>query len=101
MILRCHDKIDWKMLLSHMELYWEVLLMALLNFRFVYPSERHARSALADGGAARSPEGPDDGEAAGKRVCRGRIFSPRDYPIDVDEWGFSEAVGNLEEQYGD
>ena len=23
-----------------MELYWEVLLIALLNFRFVYPSER-------------------------------------------------------------
>src|SRR6059058_5104770 len=25
---------------AHMDLYWEVLLMALLNFRFVYPSER-------------------------------------------------------------
>ena len=41
MILKCHDAIDWKQLLSHMELYWEVLLMALLNFRFVYPSERN------------------------------------------------------------
>jgi hypothetical protein len=35
----------------------------------------------------------------GKKVCRGRIFSPRDYAIDVDQWGFSDAVGNLEEQY--
>ena len=33
------------------------------------------------------------------KVCRGRIFSPRDYAIDVDRWGFSEAVGNLEEEY--
>jgi hypothetical protein len=33
------------------------------------------------------------------RVCRGRIFSPRDYKTDVNEWGFSEPVGNLEEQY--
>ena len=40
MILKCHELIDWKQLRSHMELYWEVLLMALLNFRFVYPSER-------------------------------------------------------------
>ena len=40
MILKCHEAIDWKQLLSHMELYWEVLLIALLNFRFVYPSER-------------------------------------------------------------
>ena len=37
--------------------------------------------------------------AAEKRVCRGRIFSPRDYTIDVNDWGFSEAVGNLEEDY--
>jgi hypothetical protein len=41
-----------------------------------------------------------DVKGPGKRVCRGRIFSPRDYSIDVDQWGFSEAVGNLEEQYG-
>ena len=84
-----------------MELYWEVLLMALLNFRFVYPSERHLvprwlmeelLERLHDQMMSRPP---------GKKVCRGRIFSPRDYAIDVDQWGFSEAVGNLEEQYGD
>src|SRR3982751_5125901 len=40
MILKCHDRIDWQRLLSHMELYWEVLLIALLHFRFIYPSER-------------------------------------------------------------
>jgi hypothetical protein len=40
-------------------------------------------------------------QGPGRRVCRGRIFSPRDYAIDVDQWGFSDAVGNLEEQYGD
>ena len=99
MILKCHDRIDWKMLLSHMELYWEVLLMALLNFRFVYPSERHLvprwlmeelLERLNDQMMVKPP---------GKRVCRGRIFSPRDYSIDVEQWGFSEAVGNLEEQY--
>ena len=101
MILKCHDKIDWKMLLSHMELYWEVLLMALLNYRFIYPSERHAvprwlmdelMERLKDQMMVKPP---------GKRICRGRIFSPRDYSIDVEQWGFSEAVGNLEEQYGD
>jgi hypothetical protein len=35
----------------------------------------------------------------GIKICRGRIFSPRDYEIDVSEWGFSEAFGNLEERY--
>jgi hypothetical protein len=100
MILKLHEEVDWRQLLSHMELYWEVLLIALLNFRFIYPSERHAiprwlmnelLERLKDQMMVMPP---------GKKVCRGRIFSPRDYAIDVDEWGFSEAVGNLEEQYG-
>jgi hypothetical protein len=101
MILKCHDRIDWRQLLSHLELYWEVLLIAVLNFRFIYPSERDAipnwlleelLQRLRDQSTVKGP---------GKKVCRGRIFSPRDYAIDVEQWGFSEAVGNLEEQYGD
>ena len=101
MILKCHEQVDWRRLLSHMELYWEVLLMALLNFRFVYPSEREVVPAwllddllqrLRDQAAVKGPA---------KKVCRGRIFSPRDYAVDVEQWGFSDAVGNLQEQYGD
>jgi hypothetical protein len=99
MILKRHEEIDWHQLLKHMELYWEVLLVALLNFRFIYPSERdHVPRWLIDELLERlnaqldmpTPEMP---------VCRGRIFSPRDYLIDVSEWGYSEAVGNLEEEY--
>ena len=41
MILKRSQDIDWKQLISSMELHWEVLLVALLNFRFIYPSERH------------------------------------------------------------
>jgi predicted nucleotidyltransferase len=101
MILKCHDRIDWKMLLSHMELYWEVLLMALLNFRFVYPSERHLVPRWMMEELLNRLNNQMMVKPPGKRICRGRIFSPRDYAIDVDKWGFSEAVGNLEEQYGD
>jgi predicted nucleotidyltransferase len=101
MILKCHRQVDWKRLLNHMELYWEVLLIAVLNFRFVYPSERDAvpkwlLDELLDRLHKQAAMEPAD-----KKVCRGRIFSPRDYGIDVEQWGFSEAVGNLEEQYGE
>jgi len=101
MILKCHDAIDWKQLLSHMELYWEVLLMALLNFRFVYPSERHLVPRCLMDELMERLRDQYDVKGPGKKVCRGRIFSPRDYAIDVDQWGFSDAVGNLEEQYGE
>jgi hypothetical protein len=98
-ILKKHEEIDWRRLLDHLELYWEVLLMALLNFRFVYPSERDLvprwlmDELLERLTAQRAMPGP------GIKICRGRIFSPRDYEIDVSEWGFSEAFGNLEERY--
>ena len=99
MILKCHDRVDWRRLLSHMELYWEVLLIALLNFRFVYPSERElVPSWLMTDLLGRLNDQAGVGPP-GKRVCRGRIFSPRDYSIDVEKWGFSDAVGNLEEEY--
>ena len=99
MILKRHDEIDWKRLLSHMELYWEVLLVALLNFRFIYPSKRDLvphwlLEELLERLDAQLAMPPPE-----KKVCRGRIFSPRDYQVDISEWGFSEAVGNLEEQY--
>jgi Nucleotidyl transferase of unknown function (DUF2204) len=98
-ILKCHDKIDWERLLSHLELYWEVLLMALLNFRFVYPSERELVPRWLLDELLERLRDQLAVDAPAKKVCRGRIFSPRDYAIDVEQWGYSEAVGNLEEQY--
>jgi hypothetical protein len=33
-------------------------------------------------------------------VCRGRLFSPRDYIADIKEWGFGDVVGKgLEERH--
>src|SRR6185312_6635266 len=39
-IVRRSDEIDWERLLSYTEQYWEVLLIHILNFRFIYPTER-------------------------------------------------------------
>ncbi len=39
-ILRQHDRIDWRRLLGYLDLHWEVLLVHLVNFRWAYPSER-------------------------------------------------------------
>jgi len=73
--------------------------MALLNFRFVYPSERElVPTWLMEDLLGRLSDQAGVGPP-GKKVCRGRIFSPRDYAIDVEQWGFSDAVGNLEEEY--
>src|SRR5690606_1313046 len=85
-ILRKHGEIDWHRLLSQMELHWEVLLIHLLNFRFIYPTERdRVPRWLFDeliGRVRAQAELPP----ANVRVCRGRLLSPRDYVIDISEW---------------
>jgi hypothetical protein len=92
-ILRQHQHIDWKRLLSHMSPYWEVLLSHLLLFRFIYPHMRSAVPAwlldhLLDNLAAqrRMP-------APRKHVCRGRIFSRDDYVTDITAWGLADLIG--------
>lgn len=93
-MLKEHETIDWRRLLTYMEPYWEVLLAHILNFRFVYPTERHRipqwlmdelleRLKLQDGLPV--PE---------TRICRGRMFSRTDYRIDIQEWGFADIAGD-------
>jgi predicted nucleotidyltransferase len=76
MILKRHKEINWEQLLSHLELYWEVLLIALLNFRFVYPSERDLVPKWLMDELLERLKDQTDVKGPGKKVCRGRIFSP-------------------------
>ena len=92
-ILKAHDQIDWQRLLAYMEVHWEVLLMHLLNFRWIYPSERDhvprwVMDELRDRLTAQLEMPPPD-----MKVCRGRMFSRVDYEIDVKEWGFGDVGG--------
>jgi hypothetical protein len=92
-ILRKHEDIDWHWLLSALELYWEVLLINVLNFRFVYPTERDLIPRwLFDELIARL-KAQDEMPPAGVKICRGRALSPTDFVIDVSEWGFADVVG--------
>jgi hypothetical protein len=99
-ILKQADAIEWKRLLSYMEPYWEVLLNHLLNFRFIYPTKRELvpkwlMEELIGRLTAQLVLPP-----AKVEVCRGRLFSPRDYITDITDWGFADVVGKgLEERH--
>ena len=95
-LLKARDQIDWARLLGYLETYWEVLLMHLLNFRWIYPTERDAIPAwlldeLMDRLAKQRQLPPPQ-----MKVCRGRMFSSIDYDIDVKEWGFADVGGEGE-----
>jgi hypothetical protein len=92
-ILIKHDEIDWKWLLSSMELYWEVLLINILNFRFVYPTERDLIPRWLYEELLDRLKNQDAMPQAQIKICRGRLISPTDYVVDVTEWGFADVVG--------
>jgi Nucleotidyl transferase of unknown function (DUF2204) len=95
-ILKQHEAIDWKRLLSYMELHWEVLLMHLLNFRWIYPTERdHIPGWLMDELIDRLKHQLDLPPPQMK-ICRGRMFSRIDYDIAVRDWGFADVGGEGE-----
>lgn len=99
-ILKQSDFIDWRGLLGQMELYWEVLMAHLLNFRFAYPTERDRVPRWLMAELAGRLEAQVDLPPPRIRVCRGRLFSPRDYVCDIAEWGFADVVGKgLEERH--
>lgn len=93
LILRASEEIDWERLLRHMEVHWEVLLIHLLNFRFIYPSERERipgwliDELLDRLMHQRRLPSPD------RKICRGRMFSAADFEIDVHKWGFTDILG--------
>ena len=93
LILKAHDQIEWRGLLDYMEAYWEILLIHLLNFRWVYPTERDKvpdwlLDDLLDRVAKQRNLPPPQ-----SRVCRGRMLSKLDYRVDVEEWGFADISG--------
>jgi hypothetical protein len=93
-ILREHKRIDFKRLLSHFELHWEVLLTHLILFRYIYPTERTLipdwllDELLERIRLQRKMPLPH------KRPCRGRVFSRDDYQVDITEWGFADLIGD-------
>lgn len=92
-LLKAHDQIDWQRLLDYMEVHWEVLLVHLLNFRWIYPSERSRipewlMDELLERLAQQRKLPPSK-----MKVCRGRMYSRTDYEPDVKDWGFTDVGG--------
>jgi len=98
LILLKHQEINWERLLCDMEQYWEVLLMHLLNFRFIYPSERERIPSWLLRELISRLEHQFELPTPKMKVCRGRMFSVADYTPDVTELGFADVVGGENER---
>ncbi|MFN3405274.1 MAG: nucleotidyltransferase [Cytophagaceae bacterium] len=87
-ILRKGKVLDWKRILGRLDQHWHLLLGQLLNFQFIYPSERDVVPRwLFDDLLERAKE-QFDLPAPIDKICRGPLVEHTHYNVDIMEWGF-------------
>ncbi|MBI2315154.1 hypothetical protein HYU93_03835 [Candidatus Daviesbacteria bacterium] len=88
LILFSGKDFNWKRLLTRMENHWEILLSLLINFRYVYPSERNIvpnwllEELIHRLNSQLSNPIPID------KICRGPLLSRTQYKFDIKKLGF-------------
>ncbi len=97
-ILKQSDAIDWHRLLAYLEQYWETLLIRILDFRFVYPTERERIPRWLLDELFERFKTQAELPTPQMRVCRGRLYSRSDYRKDITEWGFADLIGEAGEK---
>ena len=83
--------LDWHRLLVRAGSDSEVLFAHLINFRFVYPSERNVVPEWVMRELWFRIECQLESLPPAERICRGPLLTPYDYEIDVTEWGYRDA----------
>lgn len=90
MILKKGGQFNWKRLLGRMDAHWEVLFAHLINFRFIYPSEREIVPKWIMEELMSRVQNQFTLPTAKERICRGTLFSKSEYIIDMREWGYQD-----------
>lgn len=90
-ILITGKDLNWKRLLSRMENNWEVLLSLIINFRFIYPSERNLIPKWLLEELISRLNFQIENPTPIDKICRGPLLSRTQYKIDITKLGF-EAI---------
>ena len=85
------EELDWERLVRRFGAHHRILLVHLLLFGFVYPSERARIPADVLRGLLRRAEREADGPGADAPVCQGTLLSREQYLVDVRRWAYADA----------
>lgn len=88
LILKQGLKLNWKRLFSRMEPNWEIFFAHLINFRFIYPSEREIIPKWIMEEYINRLKIQLSTPPPNAKVCRGPLLAIDPYKIDILEWGF-------------
>ncbi len=98
LILHCGKNLNWKLILSKIDPYWEVLFAHIILFRFIYPSERETIPSWLIKELVSRVEHQIGLPTPQDKVSRGTILSTDDFRIDIEKWGFRDVA---DFKYGD
>ncbi len=88
-LLRYGKHLDWKRILFRLDPHWHILLMQILSFQFVYPSEYRdiIPQWLFDELMRRAHEQYEIPPPM-EKVCRGPVIDQTQYAVDIKEWDY-------------
>ncbi len=88
LILRYGDKLDWKRIWSRLGQHWHLLLSQVLNFQFVYPTERDIVPKWLFDELIELAKNQYDMPLPIEKVCLGPIIDQTQYRMDITEWDY-------------
>jgi hypothetical protein len=95
----CASSLNWRRLINCFGNHWRVLFSHLILYGFIYPAERlqipqWVMREMSNRLQIEMNEAPVD-----ERLCRGTLFSRKQYLVDIEQWGYRDArlvpTGNL------
>ena len=88
-ILKQGATLNWKRLLSRIDPHWHLLLMQLLQFQFVYPSDfREIIPEWLFKELLQRAHDQYELPPPYEKVCRGPIIDNTQYEVDIKEWHY-------------
>lgn len=93
-ILKHGAKLNWKKILNFMESHWELLYSQIMNFRFVYPSERGIIPKWLMAELNQRVEHQLNLPIPKDKTSRGPLLSHDQYQVDA-KWGFHTITLNI------
>ena len=91
LLLRTGKRLNWDRLIHRFGDHWRLLLMQIVKFGFVYPSERFRIPREVTEELMRRFNAELNERSSEEKVCYGTLTSRAQYLIDVREWGFEDA----------
>jgi nucleotidyltransferase DUF2204 len=87
----CAETLDWSRLLRRFDGHWHLLLINLVLFAFVYPSERHRIPPQVIGELLSRLRGELDSPPSDDRICRGTLLSRAQYLLDIGPYAYLDG----------